>query len=309
MAEEEIRESLPEFSLTIQGDDTHPIISNFDDLRDWTDKAVAYAKGQIVSTEAKDLKPIKAQLTRLQTNLEDARKALKRRMEAPYKEWEAQYKDAVSSLVGAIDEIGTMIRAQEAKERDERLMMVERVIKSKADSISVTLYPITQKIEVRTWFFEKEWENKSTSRTALEKRVSAQLQTLLSGMAAAKAMPKPDIALDTFLSTGDITRAKEASDRAIQLEELQKASSSPVSVPEAGSSTTPVAVTPEEREAAGTTPGKSHTFSIEVPNELPEDESKIIRIHRTISGPKGHIRILLDVAKSLGLELVKIKRE
>ena len=43
--------------------------------------------------------------------------------------------------------------------------------------------------------------------------------------------------------------------------------------------------------------------------ELPEDEAKIIRIHRTISGPKGHIRILLDVAKSLGLELVKIKRE
>lgn len=307
MTEEEIREALPEFSLTIQGDETHPIISNFDDLKEWTDKAVAYAKGQMVSTEAKDLKPIRAQLNRLQTNLEDARKALKRRMEAPYKEWETQYKDAISSLVGAIDEIGTMIRAQETKERDERLMMVERIIKSKADAISVTLYPITQKVEVRSWFFEKEWENKSTSKATIEKRVASQLQTLLSGMAAAKVMAKPDVAMNAFLSTGDVMKAQEASDKAMQLEEMQKAA--PV-IPNAAERMQPVAhdrpaPMPEELVPS---PGK-HSLTIEVPDELPEDEAKIIRIHRTISGPKGHIRILLDVAKSLGLELVKIKRE
>ena len=307
MTEEEIREALPEFSLTIQGDETHPIISNFDDLKEWTDRAVAYAKGQMVSTEAKDLKPIRAQLNRLQTNLEDARKALKRRMEAPYKEWENQYKDAISSLVGAIDEIGTMIRAQETKERDERLMMVERIIKSKADAISVTLYPITQKVEVRSWFFEKEWENKSTSRATIEKRIASQLQTLLSGMAAAKVMAKPDVAMNAFLSTGDVMKAQEASDKAMQLEEMQKAA--PVILNEAYGMQ-PVAhdrpaPMPEELVPSS---GK-HSLSIEVPDELPEDEAKIIRIHRTISGPKGHIRILLDVAKSLGLELVKIKRE
>ena len=307
MTEEEIREALPEFSLTIQGDETHPIISNFDDLKEWTDRAVAYAKEQMVSTEAKDLKPIRAQLNRLQTNLEDARKALKRRMEAPYKEWEAQYKDAISSLVGAIDEIGTMIRAQETKERDERLMMVERIIKSKADAISVTLYPITQKVEVRSWFFEKEWENKSTSKATIEKRVASQLQTLLSGMAAAKAMPKPDVAMNAFLTTGDVMKAQEASDKAMQLEEMQKAA--PI-IPNAAERMQPIAherPTPMPEELVPS-PGK-HSLSIEVPDELPEDEAKIIRIHRTISGPKGHIRILLDVAKSLGLELVKIKRE
>ena len=307
MTEEEIREALPEFSLTIQGDETHPIISNFDDLKEWTDKAVAYATGQMVSTEAKDLKPIRAQLNRLQMNLEDARKALKRRMEAPYKEWETQYKDAISSLVGAIDEIGTMIRAQETKERDERLMMVERIIKSKADAISVTLYPITQKVEVRSWFFEKEWENKSTSKATIEKRIASQLQTLLSGMAAAKVMAKPDVAMNAFLSTGDVMKAQEASDKAMQLGEMQKAA--PV-IPNAAEKMQPVAPDrpapmPEELVPP---PGK-HSLSIEVPDELPEDEAKIIRIHRTISGPKGHIRILLDVAKSLGLELVKIKRE
>lgn len=307
MTEEEIREALPEFSLTIQGDETHPIISNFDDLKEWTDRAVAYAKRQMVSTEAKDLKPIRAQLNRLQTNLEDARKALKRRMEAPYKEWENQYKDAISSLVGAIDEIGTMIRAQETKERDERLMMVERIIKSKADAISVTLYPITQKVEVRSWFFEKEWENKSTSKAAIEKRIASQLQTLLSGMAAAKVMAKPDVAMNAFLSTGDVMKAQEASDKAMQLEEMQKAA--PI-IPNAVDRTQLVAPDrpapmPEELVPS---PGK-HSLSIEVSDELPEDEAKIIRIHRTISGPKGHIRILLDVAKSLGLELVKIKRE
>lgn len=307
MTEEEIREALPEFSLTIQGDETHPIISNFDDLKEWTDKAVAYAKGQMVSTEAKDLKPIRAQLNRLQTNLEDARKALKRRMEAPYKEWETQYKDAISSLVGAIDEIGTMIRAQETKERDERLMMVERIIKSKADAISVTLYPITQKVEVRSWFFEKEWENKSTSKATIEKRIASQLQTLLSGMAAAKVMAKPDVAMNAFLSTGDVMKAQEASDKVAQLEEMQKAN--PV-IQNAADRVQPVAPdrpTPMPEELIPS-PGK-HSLSIEVPDELPEDEAKIIRIHRTISGPKGHIRILLDVAKSLGLELVKIKRE
>ena len=95
---QEIREVLPEFSLQIQGDDTHPIISNFDDLEEWTAKAVKYAKGQIVSADAKDLKPIRAQLNKLYDKLEDARKSLKRRIEAPYKEWETHYKEAIGSL-------------------------------------------------------------------------------------------------------------------------------------------------------------------------------------------------------------------
>lgn len=120
MTEEEIMQALPEFSLQIQGDDTHPVISNFDDLKEWVNKAVDYAKGQITSTDAKDLKPVRAQLNKLYEKLEDARKNLKRRLEAPYKEWEIQYKDAVSSLLGASDEIGTLIKTQETRERDMR---------------------------------------------------------------------------------------------------------------------------------------------------------------------------------------------
>ena len=135
MSEEEIMQALPEFSLQIQGDDTHPVISNFDDLKEWVNKAVDYAKGQITSTDAKDLKPVRAQLNKLYEKLEDARKNLKRRLEAPYKEWEIQYKDAVSSLLDASDEIGTLIKTQETRERDMRLAEIEKQTNSAKASI------------------------------------------------------------------------------------------------------------------------------------------------------------------------------
>ena len=308
---EEIREDvLPEFSLEIRGDETQPIISNFDDLRTWVGKAVDYAKGRMVSTDAKDLKPIRAQLNKLHDNLEDARKALKKRMEAPYKEWEAQYKEALASLTAAIDELGAQIKVQESRERDERLAEVERMIREEADRISTTLYPITQKIEVRSWFFEKEWENKSISRTMLTKRIHDKVALLLNGLSAAASMAKPDVARKTFLDTGDLVKAKAASDDAKALEDAQK--TEPLFIHEAGTPKDEAPVQPPmEPEEPTASDGDeavadAHRISFEVPSTYQDDEAKVIRIHRTLTGPRGAMRILLDVAASLGIELVKI---
>lgn len=311
MSEEEIMQALPEFSLQIQGDDTHPVISNFDDLKEWVNKAVDYAKGQITSTDAKDLKPVRAQLNKLHEKLEDARKNLKRRLEAPYKEWEIQYKDAVSSLLGASDEIGTLIKAQETRERDVRLAEIEKLIKTKADELGEGFYQITQKVEVRSWFFDKKWENKSTPRSVIEEGIKNKLSILQCGLAAVSSMVKPDLARSVFLSTGSLIEARVAAREAQQLDDLQK--DAPLL---SGAMDTGVAkkteepkesVQPESIPAPSGSEG-THLLSISVPDKFEGEEAKQIRIHRTISGSKGNIRILLDVAKSLGLDLIKITR-
>lgn len=310
MSKEEIMQALPEFSLQIQGDETRPVISNFDDLKEWVNAAVNYAKGQIASTEAKDLKPVRAQLNKLYEKLEDARKNLKRRLEAPYKEWEIQYKDAVSSLLGASDELSTMIRVQETKERDERLAEVEKLIKSKADEMGEGLYQITQMVEVRAWFFDKKWENKSTSRSQLEEGIKNKLSILQCGLAAVSSMEKPDLAKSVFLGTGSLIETRAAILKAKELENFQKEApllSNAMDTNNPSKDDDQVKIAPPV-ELPHLTPNGTHLLSVVVPDTFEADEARPIRIHRTISGPKGAIRLLLEVADSLGLTLIKITR-
>lgn len=193
------------------------ITTNYADVKAWVD-GVAEQYRNIVVTEdgVQAAKQDRANLRKLQANIDQVRKECRAAALAVSAETEANCKELVATLETAVQNLDTQAKAFEARRKEEKAAKLKTYFERENELHNTNAY--------LTWegVLDPKWLNATASEDAAKKAIDAAITDTVNGMAAIVSMQSPFEVelLDCYRETRSITAVLQKKAR---LEEMKKA--------------------------------------------------------------------------------------
>lgn len=272
-----------ETGITINFEATPGTIGSsfFPKLEGWVNNISEPYLNQVITEDGvKEAKETLADLRKTYSNLEAERKALKKTWNAPYEEWEAKYKAAVSSLNLAIDRIDGQVKAFEKADAERRFQLIKEAIFKDARDFGKELGEVVQ----FPVFWKRVYKDAYANKTASINKITLEWrQALMQILNELKSIGDDQELKDEYLDCADLALAtiKVAENKARRQKMAALAPNpKPEPIPEPPRQTAP---------------------------QLSQDDLMMASMTRTYIGPKHKLMQLLKYAEELGLEVRKTK--
>lgn len=201
---EEIERNMNELSLVIN-QNPGSIDINSDTLEEQLDKKLSEYKGAVFTEDSKAIaKAEVASLRKLKKDIEDSRKAVKKKWMEPYDQFEKKMKSLSAKVDEPINAINEQVQAFEEKRKQEKRELIRNLYEDVvADYEDCKDYISLDKL------YDSKWENVSASAKSIKKDMTEQMSGIQTAVSSIKAMhsDKEEDALTLYKQTLDLNRA------------------------------------------------------------------------------------------------------
>lgn len=201
---EEIERNMNELSLVIN-QNPGSIDINFDALEEQLDKKLSEYKGAVFTESSKAIaKAEVASLRKLKKDIEDSRKAVKKKWMEPYEQFEKKMKSLSAKVDEPINAINEQVQAFEEKRKQEKRELIRNLYEDTlADYEDCRDYISLDKL------YDSKWENASVSAKSIKKDMMERMSGIQTAVSSIKAMhsDKEENALTLYKQTLDLNRA------------------------------------------------------------------------------------------------------
>ena len=201
---EEIERNMNELSLVIN-QNPGSIDINFDALEEQLDKKLSEYKGAVFTESSKAIaKAEVASLRKLKKDIEDSRKAVKKKWMEPYEQFEKKMKSLAVKVDEPINAINEQVQAFEEKRRQEKRELIRNLYEDTvADYEDCRDYVSLDKL------YDSKWENASVSAKSIKKDMMERMSGIQTAVSSIKAMhsDKEEDVLVLYKRTLDLNRA------------------------------------------------------------------------------------------------------
>ena len=201
---EEIERNMNELSLVIN-QNPGSIDINFDALEEQLDKKLSEYKGAVFTESSKAIaKAEVASLRKLRKDIEDSRKAVKKKWMEPYEQFEKKMKSLSAKVDEPINAINEQVQAFEEKRKQEKRELIRNLYEDTlADYEDCRDYISLDKL------YDSKWENASVSAKSIKKDMMERMSGIQTAVSSIKAMhsDKEEDALTLYKQTLDLNRA------------------------------------------------------------------------------------------------------
>lgn len=201
---EEIERNMNELSLVIN-QNPGSIDINFDALEEQLDKKLSEYKGAVFTESSKAIaKAEVASLRKLKKDIEDSRKAVKKKWMEPYEQFEKKMKSLSAKADEPINAINEQVQAFEEKRKQEKRELIRNLYEDTlADYEDCRDYISLDKL------YDSKWENASVSAKSIKKDMMERMSGIQTAVSSIKAMhsDKEEDALTLYKQTLDLNRA------------------------------------------------------------------------------------------------------
>lgn len=241
-----------------------------------------------------ELKDVHARLNKLINSLETERKRVKQLWNKPYEEFESAYKAAVQPINDVKAMINSQITDYETRRKNDHIDSVNEWFEKEARDMAPGLYEfVSSHPAIKAKALKAEYYNLTYSANKREEEVRKALREIHQTI---EQIADDTELLDIYAEVGSyidaIAERKARRERQEKLKRLQQAAAS--SKPEPNPSTY------EETDRA------MHTVSFDFPCAVNDDDLQPAAFTRRFKGPKYRLLALLEIAKKLELEVIKV---
>lgn len=201
---EEIERNMNELSLVIN-QNPGSIDINFDALEEQLDKKLSEYKGAVFTESSKAIaKAEVASLRKLKKDIEDSRKAVKKKWMEPYEQFEKKMKSLSAKVDEPINAINEQVQAFEEKRRQEKRELIRNLYED-----TVADYEYCRDYISLDKLYDSKWENASVSAKSIKKDMMERMLGIQTAVSSIKAMhsDKEEDALVLYKQTLDLNRA------------------------------------------------------------------------------------------------------
>lgn len=195
------------------------ITTNYADVKAWVD-GVAEQYRNIVVTEdgVQAAKQDRANLRKLQANIDQVRKECRAAALAVSAETEANCKELVATLETAVQSLDTQAKAFEARRKEEKAARLKTYFDRENELRNTNTY--------LTWegVLDPKWLNATASEDAAKKAIDAIITDTVNGIAAIVTLQSPFEVelLDYYRETHDVTAVLQKNARLLEMKKAQE---------------------------------------------------------------------------------------
>ena len=195
------------------------ITTNYADVKAWVD-GVAEQYRSIVVTEdgVQAAKQDRANLRKLQANIDQVRKECRAAALAVSAETEANCKELVATLETAVQSLDTQAKAFETRRKEEKAARLKTYFDRENELHNTNTY--------LTWegVLDPKWLNATASEDAAEKDIDAIITDTVNGIAAIVSLQSPFEVelLDHYRETHDVTAVLQKNARLLEMKKAQE---------------------------------------------------------------------------------------
>lgn len=195
------------------------ITTNYADVKAWVD-GVAEQYRSIVVTEdgVQSAKQDRANLRKLQANIDQVRKECRAAALAVSAETEANCKELVATLETAVQNLDTQVKAFETQRKEEKAARLKTYFDRENELHNTNAY--------LTWegVLDPKWLNATASEDAAEKAIDAIITDTVNGIAAIVTLQSPFEVelLDHYRETHDVTAVLQKNARLLEMKKAQE---------------------------------------------------------------------------------------
>lgn len=195
------------------------ITTNYADVKAWVD-GVAEQYRSIVVTEdgVQAAKQDRANLRKLQANIDQVRKECRAAALAVSAETEANCKELVATLETAVQSLDTQAKAFEARRKEEKEARLKTYFERENELHNTDTY--------LTWegVLDPKWLNATASEDAAKKAIDAIINNTVNGIAAIVTLQSPFEVelLDHYRETHDVTAVLQKNARLLEMKKAQE---------------------------------------------------------------------------------------
>ena len=195
------------------------ITTNYADVKAWVD-GVAEQYRSIVVTEdgVQAAKQDRANLRKLQANIDQVRKECRAAALAVSAETEANCKELVAVLETAVQSLDTQAKAFETRRKEEKAARLKTYFDRENELHNTNTY--------LTWegVLDPKWLNATASEDAAEKAIDAIIADTVNGIAAIVTLQSPFEVelLDHYRETHDVTAVLQKNARLLEMKKAQE---------------------------------------------------------------------------------------
>lgn len=195
------------------------ITTNYADVKAWVD-GVAEQYRSIVVTEdgVQAAKQDRANLRKLQANIDQVRKECRAAALAVSAETEANCKELVAVLETAVQSLDTQAKAFETRRKEEKAARLKTYFDRENELHNTNTY--------LTWegVLDPKWLNATASEDAAEKAIDAIITDTVNGIAAIVSLQSPFEVelLDHYRETHDVTAVLQKNARLLEMKKAQE---------------------------------------------------------------------------------------
>ena len=195
------------------------ITTNYADVKAWVD-GVAEQYRSIVVTEdgVQAAKQDRANLRKLQANIDQVRKECRAAALAVSAETEANCKELVATLETAVQSLDTQAKAFETRRKEEKSARLKTYFDRENELHNTNTY--------LTWegVLDPKWLNATASEDAAEKAIDAIITDTVNGIAAIVSLQSPFEVelLDHYRETHDVTAVLQKNARLLEMKKAQE---------------------------------------------------------------------------------------
>lgn len=195
------------------------ITTNYADVKAWVD-GVAEQYRSIVVTEdgVQAAKQDRANLRKLQANIDQVRKECRAAALAVSAETEANCKELVATLETAVQNLDTQAKAFETRRKEEKAARLKTYFDRENELRNTNTY--------LTWegVLDPKWLNATASEDAAEKAIDAIITDTVNGIAAIVSLQSPFEVelLDHYRETHDVTAVLQKNARLLEMKKAQE---------------------------------------------------------------------------------------
>lgn len=195
------------------------ITTNYADVKAWVD-GVAEQYRSIVVTEdgVQAAKQDRANLRKLQANIDQVRKECRAAALAVSAETEANCKELVATLETAVQNLDTQTKAFDDRRRSAKEAALKDYFEQENERHNTTAY--------LTWngVLDKKWLNATTSEDTAKKAIDAAITDTVNGIAAIVTLQSPFEVelLDYYRGTQDVTAVLQKNARLLEMKKAQE---------------------------------------------------------------------------------------
>lgn len=195
------------------------ITTNYADVKAWVD-GVAEQYRSIVVTEdgVQAAKQDRANLRKLQANIDQVRKECRAAALAVSAETEANCKELVATLETAVQNLDTQAKAFETRRKEEKAARLKAYFDRENELHNTNTY--------LTWegVLDPKWLNATASEDAAEKAIDAIITDTVNGIAAIVSLQSPFEVelLEHYRETHDVTAVLQKNARLLEMKKAQE---------------------------------------------------------------------------------------
>lgn len=195
------------------------ITTNYPEVKAWVD-GVAEQYRSIVVTEdgVQAAKQDRANLRKLQANIDQVRKECRAAALAVSAETEANCKELVATLETAVQSLDTQAKAFEARRKEEKEARLKTYFERENELHNTDTY--------LTWegVLDPKWLNATASEDAAKKAIDAIINNTVNGIAAIVSLQSPFEVelLDYYRGTQDVTAVLQKNVRLLEMKKAQE---------------------------------------------------------------------------------------